>query len=267
MGGAIFNEEGTLTVNRCTISGNSAGEGGGGGIGNFLGTVTITDSSIFDNSSGVGGGVENIGGSVSISNTTVSGNSSLGEDISTGGGISSVGGNLSLTNVTVAGNEATEGDPEYQDVSAGGIFGDGELKNTIVAENSGADLVGWQTSSGNNLIGGTAGSFMTMEASDRTGDPGLDAFTDNGTPGNGHFPLRSSSQAINHAETAAAPPADQIGTARPQESAADIGAIEFIRQQLGAIPALSGWGVLVLLMLLAVISFRHLQKRRVEGTR
>jgi hypothetical protein len=272
MGGAILNEEGILTVNQCTISGNSVGEEddyGGGGIGNFFGTVTITDSSIFGNSAPVGGGVENIGGTVNISNTTISGNNAGSqEEGGTGGGVSSVGGDLSLINVTVADNNAgiAEPDPEDLDYSSG-IFGGGELKNTIVAQNSHTDVIGWQDSLGNNLIGDTAGSFMTLYSSDLTGDPGLDAFTDNGTPGNGRLPLVASSRAINAADTAAAPSMDQIGTARPQESAADIGAIEYIRQQIGAIPALSDWGISAMMLLLGALSFWYLRKRRSGGTR
>ena len=32
--------------------------------------------------------------------------------------------------------------------------------------------------------------MITLQPTDLTGAPGLGAFTDNGTPGNGHFPPR-----------------------------------------------------------------------------
>ena len=35
-GGAIFNGNGTMTVNQCTFTGNFANGGGGGGIFNYL---------------------------------------------------------------------------------------------------------------------------------------------------------------------------------------------------------------------------------------
>ncbi len=53
-----------------------------------------------------------------------------------------------------------------------------------------SDCFGPATSFGNNLIGDPSGCTMTLQPTDLTGDPGLGPFTDNGTPGNGHFPLR-----------------------------------------------------------------------------
>src|SRR4051812_25456298 len=53
------------------------------------------------------------------------------------------------------------------------------------------------TSLGNNLIGNPAGCDVSLQPGDLTGDPGLDVFTDDGTPGSGHFPLLPTSQAID----------------------------------------------------------------------
>jgi len=89
------------------------------------------------------------------------------------------------------------------------------------------------TSLGNNLIGDPAGIFpdqgarcsITLQPTDRTGDPGLAPYQDNGRPGNGHFPLLKTSQAIDVGNKAECPRTDQLG--RLRLGACDIGAIEF----------------------------------------
>ena len=117
----------------------------------------------------------------------------------------------------------------------GGIENSGTLllQNTIIANNetSGGflspDCFGPVTSLGNNLIGAptATGCTITLEPSDLTGDPGLGTFTDNGTPGNGHFPLLSSSQAIDAGNNAVCFRRDQLG--RRRVGPCDIGAIAF----------------------------------------
>jgi hypothetical protein len=81
------------------------------------------------------------------------------------------------------------------------------------------------TSLGNNLIGDTTNCIITLQAGDLTGDPGLDAFTDDGTPGNGHYPLLAASQAIDAGNDEVCPKRDQLGEKRHRPC--DIGAIEF----------------------------------------
>ena len=76
------------------------------------------------------------------------------------------------------------------------------------------------------------GCTITLQPSDLTGDPGLDAFTDNDRPGNGHFPLLPTSQAIDTGNDAVCPRRDQLGQRRINirgvgTSICDIGAIEF----------------------------------------
>jgi len=81
------------------------------------------------------------------------------------------------------------------------------------------------TSLGNNLIGDPTGCTITMQGTDLTGNPGLDTFTDNGTPGNGHFPLLPTSRAIDAGNDAVCPKRDQLGEKRV--GPCDIGAISF----------------------------------------
>jgi hypothetical protein len=73
-GGALYNSiAGDATVNNSTISGNTAGDGGGGGINNF-GLVTLEGSTLGANSAGFAGGISNDNG-VNIWNTLIAGNS------------------------------------------------------------------------------------------------------------------------------------------------------------------------------------------------
>src|SRR5262249_17360928 len=92
------------------------------------------------------------------------------------------------------------------------------LANTIIANNTSTefleDCAGPATSLGNNLIGDLTGCMVVLQPSDLTGDPGLGAFTDNGTPGNGHFPLLPTSRALDAANTSVCPEKDQIGQPR-----------------------------------------------------
>jgi hypothetical protein len=79
-GGGVANEGGTLTIVRCTITGNRASWGGG--IGNGLGTapatLVLTDSVVSGNYGGEGGGVANLGrfatATATLTRTTVAGN-------------------------------------------------------------------------------------------------------------------------------------------------------------------------------------------------
>jgi hypothetical protein len=107
-GGAVLNK-GTLTINRCRITGNSASYGGGvsnDGTGSNVGSLTIAGSDISGNTaSDGGGGVATDYGVVKISDTTITGNSAAAD----GGGVHSYGGKVTLTNCTVSGNTASRG--------------------------------------------------------------------------------------------------------------------------------------------------------------
>jgi hypothetical protein len=225
-GGGIFND-GILTIIKSTISQNAVRfpSFSGGGIFN-RGTLTITNSTISSNATldGNGGGIFN-NGMLTITNSTISSN----EARLSGHGIFN-GGTLTVTNSTIVGN--TPGVDAFG-FNGGGIFtvGTVELQNTILALNMvalsgrGPDCSGPVTSLGNNLIGDPTGCTITLQPSDLTGDPGLGDFTDNGKPGNGHFPLLSSSQAIDAGNDDVCPKRDQLG--RRRVGPCDIGAIAF----------------------------------------
>jgi hypothetical protein len=226
-GSGIYNT-GTATLINCSLTANLARSSGGGGIFN-AGTLTLTNSTLADNTADEnisdGGGIFNAG-TLTLTNSTLADNTAY-----SGGGIANAG-TLTLTNSTLADNTATVG---------GGLVNRGTmtLQNAILALNTSAstsspsdDCFGVVTSRGNNLLGDTTGCSITLQSSDLTGNPGLDAFTDDGTPGNGHFPLLETSRAIDAGNDAACPRADQLGQPRvdiPQvgTSHCDIGAIEF----------------------------------------
>jgi hypothetical protein len=225
-GGGIYVEGGVVTILRSTLADNFA-DGGGALVSEAPSTVVITESAIVDNGSLVqsGGGLV-AGGVLVVTNTTIARNRVFQGNGDSG--VSSSGTSI-LTNCTVTENSVNG--------FGGGVSGAVALQNTIVALNTGffgesADCIGPVTSLGNNLIGDPAGIFpgppgcsITLQPTDRTGDPGLATFRDNGRPGNGHFPLLKTSQAIDAGDKAECPRTDQLG--RLRLGPCDIGAIEF----------------------------------------
>lgn len=208
LGGGIENQ-GTLTIDRCTFTNNDAPEASGGGIAN-RGTLLLTDSALTGNSASTGGGIANSGILVVLNSTLARG----GEGLSNGG------------TATVLNSTFTE--------NTGGGIGNGRgtvvLLNTLLARNTPGsagtlDCSGPITSLGYNLIDDPTGCDITLQPTDLTGDPGLGAFTDNGRPGNGHFPLLSMSQAIDAGNNAVCFRRDQLG--RLRVGPCDIGAISF----------------------------------------
>ncbi len=189
-GGGIYSD-GNLTINNCTISGNTAANGG------------------------FGGGIIHSSNQLTVTNSTISGNSA-----DTGGGIY-LAANASLQNVTITNNSAI--------TSSGGILIDGDLQlgRSIIAGNSAPDapdILGNINSQGYNLIenmignigGNTTGNILHQNA--RLAPLGF-----YGGVTQTHA-LLSGSPAINAGNTATSPTLDQRGAARI--GTADIGAFE-----------------------------------------
>ena len=78
-GGGVANS-GTATLANCTISGNSAVDGGGLWNSGAAATLTLTDSTISGNSAGSGGGLWNSGttATLTLTDCTISGNNATG---------------------------------------------------------------------------------------------------------------------------------------------------------------------------------------------
>jgi hypothetical protein len=147
---------GTLNLGDCTVSGNTAGQGGG--LYNGLGQALVTNSTLTGNSGYLnGGGIDNFG-TLTLTNSVVSGNSAIGggggglsnsgtailidSTVSTnhtmflyGGGIDNLAGTLTLTNSVVSGNSANGG---------GGIanFGGLALNHSSLSGNSATNARG-----------------------------------------------------------------------------------------------------------------------------
>lgn len=108
-GGGIKNDNATLTLTNCTVTGNTV-SGSGGGIFNNEGTVVLNTSAVTGNDAGsCGGGIYNqvnVAATVTLNASSVTGNTS--DDISTcGGGIfNEDGGTVNLDNSTVDNNLA-----------------------------------------------------------------------------------------------------------------------------------------------------------------
>jgi len=129
-GGAILNDYGTLTVTNSTISGNSANTEGGGitslGIGS---TVNVTNSSISGNSASFyGGGIFSLDSTLIIITDSIVSDNQAGDD---GGGIHSRG-TVTVTNSTISGNSANSG-------KGGGIYSKDESTLTIVTDSTISD--------------------------------------------------------------------------------------------------------------------------------
>ena len=124
--GGAYVKSGSLTVNQCTISNNTAGSVGAGGITNPAGsTLTVNQSLIFGNG-GIGGGIQN-SGSLTVTSSTLANNSTT----NSGGGLyNTTGGTATLAHVTIAVNFAA--------TSGGGVDNAGTLNmsDTIVEANN-----------------------------------------------------------------------------------------------------------------------------------
>ena len=195
-GGAIVNA-GTLTVNRCHVSGNQASATGGGILNN--GTLTIRESTFSSNTAMAnwGGGVEN-NGTVVVSRSTFVGNQANGggaidnnaslnvsestfvsnRAIANDGGAIWAGGTVTVSNCTLVANIAPPG-------GAGGIaeFAPAAITivNSIVAQNSTVNIGGGFTGHSNLTAGdpvllplGHYGGF-TQTRPPAFGSPAIDA--------------------------------------------------------------------------------------------
>src|SRR5229473_1663730 len=153
LGGGIYNN-GTVTISNGTLSGNSAGYGGGGILNGGGATATISNSTLSSNSAAVvAGGILNEG-TLTISNSTLSSNSAA----VVAGGILNEG-TLTISNSTLSSNSAAAG--------AGGILNGGTLtiSNSTLPSNSAAGDAGGivnggtLTISNSTLSGNSAGVY------------------------------------------------------------------------------------------------------------
>lgn len=228
-GGGVMNH-GNMTVESCAISENRAGglgnSVGGGGIYSD-GSLTVANSLVannfvtsFHSSTGQesGGGIYS-SGSLLVSNSTISANTLAG-GFATGGGMFVDGGTGMVENVTVSGND-----------KAGISIANAQLqmRNSIVAgtrpvfpgSGPGNDLAGAVTSLGYNLIGNVSAATIMPTVGDQMGtaanplDPVLGSLQDNGGPTATHA-LLPGSPAIDKGIGSDGVTTDQRGSGFPR---------------------------------------------------
>jgi CSLREA domain-containing protein len=224
-GGAISNgfPQGTLTLVRSTVSGNSANRAGAIFNG---GTLTLIQSTLSANTSTDNGGAIDNYGTVNLINTTISGNNSGrgSEDV---GGIWNRG-TLNASFVTIANNTGST-------TGAGGIFnagGTANMKNAIVGDNTAGGVpncagAGTLNASGVNFATDGSCSGFTQVTSAQLN---LGPLANNGGPTPTHA-LGRGSVAIDVASDCTdlgnnPVTTDQRGVARPQGPKCDAGAFE-----------------------------------------
>jgi predicted outer membrane repeat protein len=214
-----------------TISGNTAGfdilVAFGGGIGASAGTVTLTNSTVSGNVAATGGGGISFTGTLTLTNSTVSGNTA--GDVGGGGIFNAViSAVLTLISSTVADNTSGNGG------SAIVHAGTATLRNTVIAGDCGG--MGQVNSSGGNIESPSDTCGLDPAAGDlvevTSGELNLGPLRDNGGPTLTQAPL-ANSRAIDRI-----PPeecidaeserleSDQRGIERPQGPRCDSGAVE-----------------------------------------
>ncbi len=192
--------------------------GSGGGLGDEVGSsLTLSDSTVSGNQAGgLGGGLSNAG-TASLTNATIAGNTG----VSAGGVLNT--GTLTVVNGTIAENHIASGG------TGGGLysqFGTATLYNTIVASNTAgasnkaSDAAGsLALTSANNLFGtgGSAGLSTFNSNQINVATPDLGPLANNGGPTE-TIALLTGSLAIDHGSNAipgvSVPTTDQRGALR-----------------------------------------------------
>ena len=205
-GSGVQNLSAPVTIINTTISGNSAGEGGGinTGGGKLPGNLTVINSTISGNfASSDGGGIASFFSGLTIVNSTISGNTVGDPDYGDGGGIASGSGvvppALTITNSTVSGNSAA---------TCGGVCGGTvEIQNTILNANASGNIGGTVTSRGYNVCSDDAGGLLTGPGDQINTNPLLGPLRNHGGPTLTHMPMRGS-PAIDAGDPSFTPPPD-----------------------------------------------------------
>ena len=209
-GGGI-RSAGSLTLTDVTVDDNDATWGGGISIDD--GSVTLDRVTISNNtSSNNGGGLYNFGVAASLANVTISGNSSSSNS---GGGLWTNQA-ITATNVTIAHNSSNAGGAGIHAQGGGNVT----LTNSILHNPLGLNANKLLISGGDNIDSdSSAGLGDPLDGF----DPMLGMLADNAGPTQTHA-LLTGSAAIDNGTTAGAPAFDQRGVER--DGTPDIGAYE-----------------------------------------
>ena len=134
----------TLVLENCTVSNNSA-KNGGGIYADYLSSVTLDDSDIIQNSATIGSGAMYIDGeSISITNTSINENSSPSGSAAIYISCEVVTGkeeNLLIDNVTISKNESQNASIFMLMMQSSKNGYCAEIKNTTLSDNEAADIL------------------------------------------------------------------------------------------------------------------------------
>lgn len=195
-GGAIYNR-GTLTLERCTLSGNTTDSLGGAILND--GTLTLTQCTLSGNTAAIrGGAIHNFPYPITLTQCTISGNTSVSQG---GGGIQIDGGTVTMDRCIVFGNNAPI-QPTSSDIEL--AYGTLTRVGTSLVQN----LVNYATLDGSGTI--------------LTDNPNLAPLANNGGPTKTHA-LLGGSAALDTGDGSALT-TDQRG--KPIVGDPDIGAFE-----------------------------------------
>ncbi len=235
----------SLTLTRCTVTGNSAIQI----VRQDTGTVTVTDSTFSSNVgtpfsvagqlnmvrstvSGNSSGASSLCGGVQLDGTAVITDSTFSGNTGTEAGdfwIAAAGASLTLLNVTAHGSSS----PSLLNDHPGAV----DLRNTILAgAGTNCALIGGNpiTSQGHNLS--TDATCDLTAAGDLPGvNPVLGPLANNGGPTQ-TLALLAGSPAINAGDNTAVPATDQRGLPRIVDGIVDLGAFEVQDVDAGAPP-------------------------------
>jgi hypothetical protein len=206
LGGAIFNESGSVFIRNSTFTGNDVDRGEGG--------VSFDGTDRANNGADAGAAIFSLNGSLVIENTTISGNFATGSDNQAGGGV-----------VVMA-------FPLVKNVPAKASF---TLHNTILSRNGSNDCllvstsdptggnnvgtVNTTNSSGNLILNNNGCLGIAVSADPELASLALDPQSTIGTP---TMALPSGSPAVDAADDSRFISRDQRGVARPQGSHSDL---------------------------------------------
>ena len=193
LGGAIFNDSGTVFVRNSTFTGNDVDRGEGG--------VNDAGTDRASRGADAGAAIFSLNGSLVLDNTTISGNFVTGSDNAAGGGVvvmnSGPGASLNVSNTILSRNGSN----------------DCLLKGNVDAKGS-----------GNLILNNNGCPGVAVSADPHLASLALDPRSTIGTP---TMALPSDSPAVDAADDSRFLATDQRGVARPQGPHSDIGAFEF----------------------------------------
>ncbi len=165
----------TVVINGVTISGGNSGSGSnGGGVFN-VGSLTVTNSTISGNTGYWGGGIFSLG-TLNVTNSTISGNTAAGGGGGIGGGIANNDGTLTVTNSTISGNTAAGGGGAagaIWNVGSPGRLATANITNSTFSGNS-APFVG-------GILSSQYGSVTLKNSIVANSPSGGDCFNSSGT--------------------------------------------------------------------------------------